>query len=107
MKSVFSGFSLSTRAFILIALVVALTVASVTAAACWALSNEFDAKARDDIEVNLRTLALVYATKYPDTRIKLDNGKVVRTIYEYSLGAKFDRDTVLAMAGPPAPAKKD
>ena len=38
---------------------------------------------------------------------KNDKGKVVRTIYEYSLGAKFDRETVLAMAGPPAPPKED
>ena len=35
-----------------------------------------------------------------------DKGKVVRTIYEYSLGAKFDRDTVLALAGPPPPQRK-
>ena len=102
MKSVFSGFSLSTRAFILIALVVALTVASVTAAAYWALSNEFDAKARDDIEVNLRTLALVYATKYPDTRIKLDNGKVVRVEAPSFPGVFPDHsivDTAAAYAG--------
>ena len=102
MNSVFSGFSLSTRAFILIALVVALTVASVTAAAYWALSNEFDAKARDDIEVNLRTLALVYAAKYPDTRIKLDNGKVVRVEAPSFPGVFSDHsivDTAAAYAG--------
>ena len=102
MNSVFSGFSLSTRAFILIALVVALTVASVTAAAYWALSNEFDAKARDDIEVNLRTLALVYAAKYPDTRIKLDNGKVVRVEALSFPGVFSDHsivDTAAAYAG--------
>ena len=51
----------------------------------------------------LRLLQCQETDEY-DTKGK---GKVVRTIYEYSLGAKFDRDTVLAMARPPAPAKKD
>ena len=36
-----------------------------------------------------------------------DKGKVVKTIYEYSLDDKFDRDTLLAMTAPPAPPKKD
>ncbi len=78
MKRIFSGFSLANRAIILIGLVVAMTTACVMAAAYWALSIEFNAKARDDIETNLRTLALVYAEKFPDTKIKLEGNKVVR-----------------------------
>jgi methyl-accepting chemotaxis protein len=78
MKRIFSSLSLANRAIILIALVVALTTACVMTAAYWALSNEFNAKARDDIETNLRTLALVYAEKYPETKLKLEGNKVVR-----------------------------
>src|SRR3954462_14580466 len=78
MKRIFSGLSLANRAIILIGLVVALTTACVVAAAYWALSAEFNAKARDDIETNLRTLALVYAEKYPETKIKLEGDKIIR-----------------------------
>jgi methyl-accepting chemotaxis protein len=78
MKRIFSGYSLANRAIILIGLVVAMTTACVMGAAYWALSIEFNAKARDDIETNLRTLALVYAEKFPDTKLKLEGNKVVR-----------------------------
>ena len=78
MKRIFGSVGLANRALILIGLVVALTTACVVTAAYWALSNEFSARARNDIETNLRTLALVYATKYPETKIKLEGDKVVR-----------------------------
>ncbi|HKY86039.1 MAG TPA: methyl-accepting chemotaxis protein [Pseudorhodoplanes sp.] len=78
MKRIFGSLSLANRAIILIGLVVALTTACAVSAAYWALSNEFNAKARDDIETNLRTLALVYAEKYPETKLKLEDNKVVR-----------------------------
>jgi methyl-accepting chemotaxis protein len=58
--------------------VVALTTACVVAAAYWALSNEFAVKARDDIEVNLRTLTLAYADRYSETKIKMEDDKIVR-----------------------------
>jgi len=35
-----------------------------------------------------------------------DKGKVVRTIYQYSLDDKFDRDTLLAMTNSPNPPRK-
>jgi methyl-accepting chemotaxis protein len=78
MKRIFNSLSLAGRALILIGLVVALTLACVVAAAYWTLANQFDDKARADIETNLRTLALVYAEKYPDTKLKIEDGKVLR-----------------------------
>jgi methyl-accepting chemotaxis protein len=78
MNRIFSRMSLVSQALILITLVVALTTVSIVSAAYWALSNEFVAKARDDIEINLRTLALAYAETYSDTKIKMDGDKVVR-----------------------------
>ena len=102
MKRIFSGFSLANRALILIALVVALTTTCVVAAAYWALSAEFSAKARDDIETNLRTLALVYAKTYPDTKLKLEGDKVVRAEVPSFPGMFPDHsivDTTAAHAG--------
>lgn len=102
MKRIFNSLSLASRAIILIGLVVALTTTSVVAAAYWALSNEFSAKARDDIETNLRTLALVYAEKYPDTKIKLEGNKVVRAEAPNFPGTFPDHsivDTTAAHAG--------
>ncbi|HLL26968.1 MAG TPA: Cache 3/Cache 2 fusion domain-containing protein [Xanthobacteraceae bacterium] len=78
MQRLFNRLSLVSRALILIGVVVALTTACVMAAAYWALSNEFAVKARDDIEVNLRTLTLAFAKTYGDTKIKMVDDKVVR-----------------------------
>jgi methyl-accepting chemotaxis protein len=78
MHRIFNRISLVSRALILIALVVALTTASIVGAAYWALSNEFVAKARDDIEINLRTLALAYAETYSETKVKMEGDKVAR-----------------------------
>jgi hypothetical protein len=62
---------------------------------------------RHTVRRELEALHMLRLLECEETDEENDKGKVVRTIYEYSLGAKFDRDTVLAMAGPPAPAKKD
>ena len=62
---------------------------------------------RHTVRRELEALHMLRLLQCQETDEENDKGKVVRTIYEYSLGAKFDRDTVLAMAGPPAPAKKD
>lgn len=78
MKRIFSGVSLANRALILIGLVVALTAACVVAAAYWALNDQFNAKARDDIETNLRALSLVYADTHKDAKVKLEGDKVIR-----------------------------
>jgi methyl-accepting chemotaxis protein len=54
--------------------VVALTTACVVGAAYWALNNQFNAKAREDIEAVLRTLTLVYADTYKDTKVEMKPG---------------------------------
>jgi methyl-accepting chemotaxis protein len=78
MQRLFDRLSLVSRALILIGLVVALTTACVVAAAYWALSNEFAVKARDDIELNLRTLTLAYAKTYTDSKVTMENDRIVR-----------------------------
>src|SRR5258708_27524491 len=78
MQRLFGRLSLVSRALILIGFVVALTTACVVAAAYWALSSEFAVKARQDIEVNLRTLTLAFADKYTDTKVKMADDKIVR-----------------------------
>src|SRR6266851_3200521 len=78
MQRFFDRLSLVSRALFLIGFVVALTTACVVAAAYWALSNEFAARARDDIEVNLRTLTLAFADKHTDAKVKMVNDKIVR-----------------------------
>ncbi len=78
MQRFFDRLSLVSRALFLIGFVVALTTACVVAAAYWALSNEFAARARDDIEVNLRTLTLAFADKHTDAKVKMVDDKIVR-----------------------------
>ena len=78
MQRLFNRLSLVSRALILIGFVVALTAACVVAAAYWALSNQFLAKARDDIEINLRTLTLAYATAYPGNKIGMEDDRITR-----------------------------
>jgi methyl-accepting chemotaxis protein len=70
--------SLATRAVVFTALLVALTAAGVVAAAFWVLTAEFGAKARADIEVNLRILALTYAETYRDAKVTFDGDRVMR-----------------------------
>ncbi len=78
MQQFMSRFSLVSRALILIGVAITLTTVFVVTAAYWALSNEFLAKARDDIEINLRTLALVYSAAHPEAKLVFKDGKVVR-----------------------------
>jgi methyl-accepting chemotaxis protein len=79
-----NGLSLAGRALILIGLVVVLTTGCVVGAAYWALKDEFDLKAKSDIEINLRALALTYADalKSPqagsDIKVSLKDGVVER-----------------------------
>jgi methyl-accepting chemotaxis protein len=78
MRRLFDRLTLLSRALIFIGAVVALTTACVVAAAYWALSDEFEVKARDDIELSLRTLTLGYAAIYPETQVTMVEDKVVR-----------------------------
>jgi len=85
--------SLAARAVVFTALLVALTAAGVGAAAYWVLSEELATKARADIEVNLRILALTYAQSYPDATITLDGERVVRA--EIAAIPSFTDDAVV------------
>jgi methyl-accepting chemotaxis protein len=69
---------LGTKALIGAALVIALNTALVIGAAYWSLTADFDARARRDIEDNLRTLALTFAEVFPDAKVTLQNGAVSR-----------------------------
>jgi hypothetical protein len=62
---------------------------------------------RHTVRRELEALHMLRLLQCEEEDEKNDKGKVVRTIYAYSLGAKFDRDTVLAMAKPPEPSKED
>jgi methyl-accepting chemotaxis protein len=59
-------------------ILVALTTAGVVFAAYQSLSAEFAGRARADIEVSLRTLALAFSETYRDAKVTLEGDKVVR-----------------------------
>jgi methyl-accepting chemotaxis protein len=59
-------------------ILIALSVVAVAAAAYWVLSDELLAKARADIDVNLRTLALAYAETCADAKVTIEGGIVRR-----------------------------
>src|SRR5262249_23662150 len=79
-------------ALILIGFVVALTTACVMGAAYWALSNEFEVKARDDIEVNLRTLTLIFSKTFA-YQVEMKGDKVVR-VEGLGIPTFYDNDLV-------------
>ena len=84
MMRIINRLSLAGRALILIGLVVVLTTGCVVGAAYWALKDEFDLKAKSDIETNLRALALTYADALKsaqagsDIKVSLKDGIVDR-----------------------------
>jgi len=78
MKSWIAGFSLGTKAVVFTGVLVALSTTSVILAAYWALSDQFASKARTDVDINLRTLALTYAETYRDAKATIENGAVAR-----------------------------
>src|ERR1700745_4032115 len=74
----FLRFKLGTKAAICAALLIAINTAMVVGAGYWSLNNEFDVRARTDIETNLRTLALAFAETYPDAKVRMTDGNVSR-----------------------------
>ena len=67
---------LGTKAVICAVLLIAVNTALVVGAAYWSLTSEFGDRARKDIEVNLRTLALAFSETFGDARITLKDGAV-------------------------------
>src|SRR6195952_4460450 len=69
---------LGTKAVIFAVFLIAVNTALVVGAAYWSLNSEFGDRALRDIEVNLRTLALTFSEIYPDAKITLKDGMVVK-----------------------------
>ena len=67
---------LGTKAVICAVLLIAMNTRLVVGAAYWSLTSEFAERARRDIEVNLRTLALAFAETFRDAKITLKDGVV-------------------------------
>ena len=64
---------------------------------------------RHTVRRELEALHMLRLLQCQETDEENDKGKVVRTIYEYSLADAFDRATLLAMTEPrkPPPQKED
>jgi methyl-accepting chemotaxis protein len=69
---------LGTKALICAALIIGMNTALVVGAAYWSLTSNFGERARRDIEVNSRTLALAFAETFKDTKVTLKDGAVSR-----------------------------
>ena len=67
---------LGTKAVICAILLIALNTALVVGAAYWSLTSEFGERARRDIEVNLRTLAITFGETFGEAKITLKDGIV-------------------------------
>ena len=68
---------LGTKAVICAVLLIAMNTALVVGAAYWSLTSEFAERARRDIEVNLRTLAMTFGETFGEAKITLKDGVVI------------------------------
>ena len=68
---------LGTKAVACAVLLIAVNTALVVSSAYWSLTSEFGERARRDIEVNLRTLALSFAETFGDAKVTLKDGRVL------------------------------
>ena len=69
---------LGTKAVLCAALLIAVNTALVVGAGYWSLSGDFAGRARSDIEMNNRTLALAFGEVFKDAKIELRDGSVAR-----------------------------
>jgi methyl-accepting chemotaxis protein len=69
---------LGTKTVICAAILIAINTAMVVGAAYWSLTNSFEARARTDIEINLRTLSLAFAQAYDAAKVQIADGSVSR-----------------------------
>ena len=67
---------LGTKAVLCAVLLIAMNTALVVGAAYWSLTSEFAERARRDIEVNLRTLAMTFGETFGEAKITLKDGVV-------------------------------
>ena len=75
---VFLRLKLGPKAVLSAALLIAVNTALVVGAAYWSLTQNFDARAARDIEVNLRTLGLAFGETLPDAKVSIRDGVVER-----------------------------
>jgi len=69
---------LGTKAVVCAVLLIAVNTALVVGSGYWSLTSEFGERARRDVEVDLRTLALAFAEKFGDAKVTLKDGVVTR-----------------------------
>ena len=62
---------------------------------------------RHTVRRELEALHMLRLLQCEETDEENDKGKIVKTIYQYSLGEDFDRDTLLAMTAPSALPEED
>jgi methyl-accepting chemotaxis protein len=88
---------LGPKAVLCAATLIAANTVLVVGAGYWALTNEFAARARADIEVNLRTLALALAEADKTMKVTVKDGEVtraeMRAMPEFKDHAIVDRTT--------------
>ena len=89
---------LGTKAVACAVLLISVNTALVVSSAYWSLTSEFGERARRDIEVNLRTLALSFAETFGDAKVTMKDGTVTRVeiprMPEFTDHAIVDRLTV-------------
>jgi len=79
--SIFAAFwrlNLGSKAVIGAIMLITVNTALVVGAGYWSLARDFDARARRDIDFNLRTLSLAFGEEFQSARIKLRDGIVDR-----------------------------
>ncbi len=69
---------LGTKAVVCAVILIAVNTALVVGSGYWSLASEFGERARRDVEVDLRTLALTFAEKFGDAKVTLKDGVVTR-----------------------------
>jgi methyl-accepting chemotaxis protein len=70
--------NLGPKAVISAALLIAVNTALVVGAGYWSLTRDFDNRAQRDIDINLRTLSLVFGETFPDAKVSFRDGVVDR-----------------------------
>jgi methyl-accepting chemotaxis protein len=74
----FLRLNLGPKAVLSAAILIAVNTALVVGAGYWSLTRDFDARARRDIDANLRTLSLAFGEAFPDAKITIRDGVVER-----------------------------
>jgi methyl-accepting chemotaxis protein len=74
----FSRLNLGPKAVLSAALLIAVNTALLVGAGYWSLTRDFEIRAERDIDLNLRTLTLVFGESFPEAKIRIRDGVVER-----------------------------